>query len=537
MSGIFISYASEDRDRARILAHALEQRGWPVWWDREIPLGKAFDEVIEEELGHAQCVLVLWSTVSVESRWVRAEASAAAARGILIPVLLEEDVAIPLQFRLLHAADLSDWDGGTSHPEFRSLTAHIGNMLTSSPKTLTDTTQESTSSAATPTGLQGEETAAQVSAPKQAARQHKLRHALIFVLLPTVLIGAVALSLMNWRTSTRVEIDLVVDRMSFTIGGEQSVDIPVKPLRFRSLSIENFDRLRFTPERFVLDAGDERAVSSSLGSGEEFILEGATDRKPVLTITSEVSEARATGQLEQIALRPQSEVILEARSDADPRLTLRVFGQDLDVNVLPASNRSGNSAAPLPLGLSAIDATLAGIAGDAVAVDPDLRQVTLAPYAPYLTVEGARRDFAITALLDAAEAIQLGAQVPVGAVEFLEQDANGRSRTTLVAPGRLVYPDYPEIEAILLEADDSIEVGELVDAKLSRLMLDPQQGHLDLRLEGEAGRLEVNAGSDYRLTILDRLWHGPRTAVMFAILAWGFSVSIGAYKVYRDLTK
>jgi len=78
MSSIFISYASEDRERARILAQALEQRGWPVWWDREIPLGKAFDEVIEENLARAQCVLVLWSKASVGSRWVRAEASAAA---------------------------------------------------------------------------------------------------------------------------------------------------------------------------------------------------------------------------------------------------------------------------------------------------------------------------------------------------------------------------------------------------------------------------------------------------------------------------
>ena len=61
MSDIFISYARPDRDRARQMAEALEQRGWSVWWDHEIPPGRNFDDVIEEALGAASCVVVLWS--------------------------------------------------------------------------------------------------------------------------------------------------------------------------------------------------------------------------------------------------------------------------------------------------------------------------------------------------------------------------------------------------------------------------------------------------------------------------------------------
>ena len=40
MSDIFISYASEDRDRVKSLARALEQEGWSVWWDRAHPHGE-----------------------------------------------------------------------------------------------------------------------------------------------------------------------------------------------------------------------------------------------------------------------------------------------------------------------------------------------------------------------------------------------------------------------------------------------------------------------------------------------------------------
>src|SRR5262245_26837389 len=129
MSQIFISYASEDRSRAKTLAQALEQRGFSVWWDRKIPFGKAYDEVIAESLAQAQCALVLWTATSVESRWVRSEASDAAARDLLIPVLIERDVKIPLEFKLLQAADLCDWQGDPEYPEFKALIAQIETML------------------------------------------------------------------------------------------------------------------------------------------------------------------------------------------------------------------------------------------------------------------------------------------------------------------------------------------------------------------------------------------------------------------------
>ncbi len=110
MSDIFISYASEDRERAKTLAEALEAQDWSVWWDRVIPAGRTFDEVIEEAIDAAKCIVVVWSEASVKSRWVRTEAEEGATRGILVPVLIE-DVRIPLAFRRIQAAYLIDWDG------------------------------------------------------------------------------------------------------------------------------------------------------------------------------------------------------------------------------------------------------------------------------------------------------------------------------------------------------------------------------------------------------------------------------------------
>src|SRR5690349_23699236 len=128
MNDIFISYANADRPVAQQLADALEALGWSVWWDREIPFGKAFDQVIEQELNAARCVIVLWSKESVQSRWVKTEAAVAADRDRLIPVLID-DVAIPLEFRRIQTAMLPGWRGDRNHPEFAMIVDSIRQMI------------------------------------------------------------------------------------------------------------------------------------------------------------------------------------------------------------------------------------------------------------------------------------------------------------------------------------------------------------------------------------------------------------------------
>ena len=129
MSDIFISYSQSDRAKARMLADALQGEGWSVWWDPKIPPGKTFDEVIDQALERAKCVIVLWSKTSVTSGWVKAEAAEGKTRGILIPAKIQDDVKIPLEFRYLHASRLTDWEGQSDHTEFGALRAAVAELL------------------------------------------------------------------------------------------------------------------------------------------------------------------------------------------------------------------------------------------------------------------------------------------------------------------------------------------------------------------------------------------------------------------------
>ncbi len=105
---IFISYDNSDRERVRKLVAFLEGSGLSVWWDKRIPPGKTFHEVIEQAIGSAKCVIVVWSKESVKSRWVREEAEIGKEREILVPVLIDQ-IGLPIGFRSIQAARLLNW--------------------------------------------------------------------------------------------------------------------------------------------------------------------------------------------------------------------------------------------------------------------------------------------------------------------------------------------------------------------------------------------------------------------------------------------
>ena len=124
MTDIFVSYARPDEPHAERVADALRSEGFKVWRDNEIPVHRAYSEVIEERLANAKAVVVLWSAESARSQWVRAEADAARSAGILVQVTIDGCIP-PLPFNQIQCADLSAWDGKEQGPDWRKLTGSV----------------------------------------------------------------------------------------------------------------------------------------------------------------------------------------------------------------------------------------------------------------------------------------------------------------------------------------------------------------------------------------------------------------------------
>jgi biotin carboxyl carrier protein len=107
---IFISYKSQRRNAAEHFADVLQRNGYSVWFDYELIKGHEFGPQIDLKIREAKAVVVLWCSLSVESRWVAEEADLAYELGILIPVKIEP-CPLPVGFRRQDCIDLTAWNG------------------------------------------------------------------------------------------------------------------------------------------------------------------------------------------------------------------------------------------------------------------------------------------------------------------------------------------------------------------------------------------------------------------------------------------
>lgn len=133
MASVFLSYDRDDSDKARTLAVALEKAGHSVWWDLHVRGGAQFGKVIEEALKAADVVVVLWSKQSIESAWVKDEASAGRDSGRLVPLSLDGTLA-PMGFRQFQTIDFSRWKGRGKSAEFQALLVAVDAFEPSGPE-------------------------------------------------------------------------------------------------------------------------------------------------------------------------------------------------------------------------------------------------------------------------------------------------------------------------------------------------------------------------------------------------------------------
>jgi formylglycine-generating enzyme required for sulfatase activity len=124
VADIFLSYNREDQATAKAIATALQNEGFEVWWDTVLRAGQTYDEVTERQLHDASAVVVLWSSRSVRSKWVRAEATLGDRKSALIPVMIEQ-CDRPIMFELIQTADLTKWTGDLEDRQWKAFVEDV----------------------------------------------------------------------------------------------------------------------------------------------------------------------------------------------------------------------------------------------------------------------------------------------------------------------------------------------------------------------------------------------------------------------------
>lgn len=506
MADIFISYASEDRERAGMLAHALESEGWTVWWDRLIPLGKPFDDVIQEQIDAAKCVLVLWTTTSVGSKWVRSEASEAEERNSLVPVMLDETADIPLAFKLLQAAKLWDWEPGVEHAEYDKLLGQIRALVDgATPAKLGDPARKADA------GKQGSKLV--------AASRRGRRMLLAFVLVPPLIAVAGAAALMGWHVPTRVEMALEVDRVSFSVAGDDPVPILARAVGFKRLALEQLATVEF-------DAASLEPTDPAGATLEQAPVRFQAQPLDRMAIEIEPAGTGAAGRVSELAVGRASTVVLEMRKSAQATLTLHVDGQTVESGVLPAQ----------PVQLTVSNAN--SVSPAALRKAPRVRmRVAPSEANPLMAVHSVPTG--ITLVLSPSRAMQLLADggAPVRQLELLKQGANGSYESGLAGPGTIGYPGIAK-DPVKVNAGTLLRVDGLRNATLSAMTIEPDSQSLKLVFRGTVQKIQAKQGAeaieDLRLTWFDRLWYGSRSALLFSIGVWVAGVAIGAWRLFRE---
>ena len=523
MSQVFISYASEDRPWVESFARALEKQGWTVWWDRQIPTGQTYDNVIWSALQAASCVVVVWSSHSIGKEWVREEAGAAKKRNILLPIRIEE-VQPPFGFGLRQAQSLAGWQEGVSHPGYDQLLQDMADVL-KGPRPTRD-------------------------AGCLSVRARLRRY--IWLIVPTLLVAALAPGLMMWRVPTHVRVELVVDRVQFKVGqiegGWKNV---MGPLDVEAVIFSRFTKIYMSPKTVdVAHPKQYDAVKNAfldvvwqpvrLTQDSVQFVAGESVFQPTVTIQADPPTANTrqtanapAGRLDAVSVVGGSTVILHRGGGAGASVTAEILAETPKANLTPAST----------YWVMPHNTTVQGVSA-AVAADLDGRIYRVSAKAgnPSVIVEGEAKVLAVSIrpVPGATEALEGGTSIPITAINLFKQSRIGDRVSTLTEKQEAVitYPDYANLPAVKIVSPDLLAVDELDRFVITQIEWSTTAPGIRLVLDGRVGHVASMSGKfqrDHRLTRYNEFFNNTQLVALLAILLWFVPTLIGARKLLMEV--
>ncbi len=104
MADLFLSYSPKDAEIAHKIAHSLESKGSSVFYDRRDSLDTNDLQVLDQEMGQASWIIVLWSRNALEDGRITYEAMYAREKNNLLSVQVEPN-SIPTEYSNAQSPD------------------------------------------------------------------------------------------------------------------------------------------------------------------------------------------------------------------------------------------------------------------------------------------------------------------------------------------------------------------------------------------------------------------------------------------------
>ncbi len=349
---------------------------------------------------------------------------------------------------------------------------------------------------------------------------------------------------MSWPLATRVQIDLIVDRAQFTVGGVEPIQI-VNDQRFQSLTIEKFQEIQLYPEALEVANPDSPLPEPSLPNQEVplsgwkpltiqqrpiVITSEAPSLQPAVTLDFPSTGSQALGTLKRVWVNPGATMTVEIRGERVKDISVSVEGQPSSAEV----------SIPNPFHLITEFGTLSGVTGNPYRGDSFTYRVQPG-HNPQITTTSMPEDLVLILSLpnDRTETRILRGPVLVTAIKFLRQNsATGQPESALKAQGSITYVEYPSIDPVTFQPPDFIGIGDFESTlAIEEMKLDSATNGLRFRLTGAPNYLKSGSQvfkTDHRLTRFDALWHNNRLAALVIIIASAFSAMVGVYQFRKE---
>ena len=529
---VFISYAHENEAwKDRLLRHlrVLELEGdLDVWEDCEINAGDDWQRRIEAAIDRARVAVLLISADFLISDFIRGEEmprilARRASEGLrVIPLIvhpcpwLAVDWLAAMQARPGDGRALSAGSEHQIETDLSELALEIRELLADAP----EPSPPSLTPSPTPT-------------PKPPKRP---RTALLgWLMLPTLAAGLLTLAASLRHSPTHVEVDLTTRRIDFTVGGTEPRKVLNVSVPFVSMVIERCEALTFVPA--------ELAVAEGADGEPGWRLE-LNDRAAQLTCRD--PDAQLTLRQPDPAAGDEAGRFESIWADAGSRFILGVAaGRRIDgareLEITTDLDRARSMTIAVESGID-IDVELADLEG--VVLPPDGDYLTYrARFAEPDTWLDLRFQDGMTVVFvppaGKANDLFVSSPIPVAAVELLYESLEGKLESPLLSEARLSYPEFPELPAVTIPADELLGIGELGTAQLKGLALDAEAGGLRLTFDGVAGKARSTDRAfsrDYRLTVWDRFAHGKLWNRLAAVAIWVLSTALVGLERWRTLS-